>query len=167
MPDGSRLLWDGDTEETSQIVQLGEVAKGGMKGKCLAAWWPTPPKRINPVIVFGQHRPDVELKGYDELWLYVKASEGGKNFSVELRQWTGRAARVEIGPYLKEGKLTTEWQLVRIPLADFKANETWQGRVDHIIFNEASRTANTIRQNRDLLPQKMYLDEVYLVKLPR
>src|SRR5262245_52113508 len=166
LPAGSRLLWDGDTEETSQINQLGELTDGGVTGKCLAAYWPPPPKRTNPVIVFGKSRPDVELKNYDELWFYVKASEPDKTFAVELRQWTGRMARVEIDRYLETGKLTTEWQLARVPLADFRANDTWQSIVDHIIFNDVDGASNN-RRNRARLPKKLFLDDMYLVKRAR
>jgi hypothetical protein len=166
LPDRSHLLWNGDSDETSRIVQLGEVTDGGVNGKCLAATWPDSGKRINPVIVFGKSRRDVDLKGFDELWFFVKASESGKTFAVELRQWTGRMARVEIDCYLEHGKLTTDWQLARIPLADFQPNETWQGIVDHIIFNDVERTTST-RQNRALLPKKLFLDEMYLVKVPK
>jgi len=117
LPEGSRLLWNGDTEETSQLVQLGRVVDGGVRGKCLEAYWPDPPKRTNPVIVFGKSRPDIDLADYDELWFHAKASEPGKTFNVELRQWSGRIARLNVDPYLADGKLTTEWQLVRLPLA--------------------------------------------------
>jgi len=163
LPEGSRLLWNGDTEETSQLVQLGRIVDGGVRGKCLEAYWPDPPKRTNPVIVFGKSRPDIDLADYDELWFHAKASEPGKTFNVELRQWSGRIARLNVDPYLADGKLTTEWQLVRLPLAEFKPNEKWQGQVDHIVFPEAKRTNNN-RQNRDLLPTKLYLDDFHLVR---
>jgi hypothetical protein len=161
IPAGRLLLWDGDTPESSVINQHGKVSdERAPEGKCLEAVWPPRPKQTNPVIVFGESRPDIDLTGYDEIWFFAKASEEGKTFDVDLSQWSGRKARANIDAYIDGGKLTTEWKLVKIPLERCTKSDTWQGQVDHIVFPSKTK-------DRTKLPKILWLDEVYAVKRPR
>ncbi len=65
-----------------------------------------------------------DASGYKYLTFYVKGEKGGENFKIGMADevWEQREDSMksdQIGAYLKDGKITTEWQKVQIPLNDF------------------------------------------------
>ena len=65
-----------------------------------------------------------DASGYTKLTFWVKGDKGGENFKVGMadRRWEQVGDSVkseEIGAYLKDKKITTEWQQAAIPLDAF------------------------------------------------
>jgi hypothetical protein len=61
---------------------------------------------------------------HSTLSFYVKGAEGGENFMIGMadKEWFELGDSVksnEIGKYLPDGKITTEWQKASIPLSEF------------------------------------------------
>lgn len=66
----------------------------------------------------------LDATGYKAITFYVKGSKGGENFKIGVadRHWdrVGDSVKSEdIGKYLPEGKITTEWQKATVPLDAF------------------------------------------------
>lgn len=69
----------------------------------------------------------LDASQYKAVTLWVRGDRGGEKFVVGLvdRYWdrAGDSARsADIGKYLPEGKVTTEWQKARVPFSEFLVN---------------------------------------------
>jgi len=65
-----------------------------------------------------------DASAYQSITFYVKGAEGGENFKVGVadKEWyeiDDSVKSADIGNYLPEGKITTEWQKASIPLREF------------------------------------------------
>lgn len=71
-----------------------------------------------------QNKPYFDAGKYKYLTLWVKGEKGTENFVISMSDFyldKKRESRKSkpIGKYLKEGKITTDWQKARIPLDEF------------------------------------------------
>jgi uncharacterized protein (TIGR03437 family) len=69
---------------------------------------------------------NVDLRSYQALSLFVKASENGQNFLVGLKDRSGHEQKISVNQYLPK-KSTTSWQHVTIPLIAFTDIKDWSG----------------------------------------
>ncbi|MBU0479259.1 LamG domain-containing protein [bacterium] len=70
---------------------------------------------------FGDGISHVELSGQDFISFWIKGDTAEDSGPFSLTLWSGAYASVYMGDYLPEGRITTEWQQVHIPLNAFFA----------------------------------------------
>jgi hypothetical protein len=73
----------------------------------------------------------LDLRGYQALSLFVKASGDGQDFLVGLKDRSGHEQRVSIDEYLPEKITTASWQHATIPLVAFTDIKDW-GRLENL-----------------------------------
>ncbi|MQY53527.1 MAG: hypothetical protein GH154_03920, partial [Firmicutes bacterium] len=85
-----------------------------------------------------------DLSGYQNLKFWVKGATGGEKFKVEIAD-TGDTPGSE--PWVQVGSVTTAYQQVTIPLADFTGLDTSAVRQVNIVFDQTPRSGKVYIDN--------------------
>ena len=91
-----------------------------------------------------------DLSGYNELWLYAKASEQGKKIAVGFYGWPNTSNAIDIDPY-GSSALDTNYQLYKVPLDSMRTSIYNLASVEILYFG-TSLPGDT---------HKVYIDEVW------
>jgi len=103
----------------------------------------------------GEAPYDLSLS--DEIRFYAKADKEEKSFNVHLSEnisgvgWSDCDANINVNDYIEGGNLTTNYQLVRIPIDSLTTVACGLKRVDGIHFF-----------NRDDINFKFYIDDIHV-----
>lgn len=94
--------------------------------------------KLNGLASYGE-----DISSYDEIWLFAKAGQAGQDFSLSFYNWPNFSSGISLGDHSERGVLDTDWQLVRLPVADF-SNANFDGTsIQHILFSYAPQ-GNTV-----------------------
>jgi hypothetical protein len=139
----------------------------------------------------GKHKASatLDLTDYDYLSFWVKSGMNGGNIKIELHQDIDGNGIFEFGrditsyvyanAFLKEGRVTREWQKVVVPLEDFTKITDWSKMIELVLVfeNKSGNTVGTVYiddvmfgyrppdvlKARDVKPLKAPLDTSFTV----